>query len=208
MICDEILNTEDTADGFVGQFRLSSQKVVKKTTRRVRNSLGKYLHYTRKQISQGKTMASLNKAMIIGNLGADPEVRYTQSNTAIANFNVATSEKYKDSNGDMKETTEWHKIVCWGRLAEIAQQYLRKGNPVYIEGTIQTRQWEDKEGQKRYVTEIKALALQLLSSRQDAGSEMSQSSGYQRSAPTAAPASKSGVVVNDDFNDMDDDLPF
>ena len=153
-------------------------------------------------------MASLNKAMIIGNLGADPEVRYTQSNTAIANFNVATSEKYKDSNGDMKETTEWHKIVCWGRLAEIAQQYLRKGNPVYIEGTIQTRQWEDKEGQKRYVTEIKALALQLLSSRQDAGSEMSQSSGYQRSAPTAAPASKSGVVVNDDFNDMDDDLPF
>lgn len=153
-------------------------------------------------------MASLNKAMIIGNLGADPEVRYTQSNTAIANFNLATSEKYKDSNGDMKETTEWHKIVCWGRLAEIAQQYLRKGSPVYIEGTIQTRQWEDKEGQKRYVTEIKALALQLLGNRQEAGAEMSQSTGYQRSTPTAAPASKSGVVVNDDFNAMDDDLPF
>jgi single-strand DNA-binding protein len=146
--------------------------------------------------------------MIIGNLGADPEVRYTQSNTALATFNVATTEKFKDSNGDLKENTEWHRIVCWGRLAELAQQYLRKGSPVYIEGSIQTRQWEDKDGQKRYTTEIKALGMQLLGSRQDSGMDSPQSSGYQRSAPAAAPASKSGVVVNDDFNDMDDDLPF
>jgi len=153
-------------------------------------------------------MASLNKAMIIGNLGADPEVRYTQSNTALATFNIATTEKYKDSNGDMKENTEWHRIVCWGRLAELAQQYLRKGSPVYIEGSIQTRQWEDKDGQKRYTTEIKAQAMQLLGSRQDAGMDASQSSGYQRPAAAAAPAGKAGVVVNEDFNDMDDDLPF
>ena len=86
-------------------------------------------------------MASINKAIILGNLGADPEVRYTQTNTAIANFNVATTERYRDSNGEMKENTEWHRIVAWGHLAEIAQQYLRKGSPVFIEGTIQTRQW-------------------------------------------------------------------
>ena len=201
-------DAEDTTEVDDGQFQQRSQKVVKNEDERVRNSLGKYLHYTRKQISQIHTMASLNKAMIIGNLGADPEVRYTQSNTAIANFNVATTEKYRDSNGDLKENTEWHKIVCWGRLAEIAQQYLRKGSPVYIEGTIQTRQWEDKEGQKRYTTEIKALALQLLGSRQDAGMDASQSTGYQRPAAAPAAASKSGLVVNDDFDNMDDDLPF
>jgi single-strand DNA-binding protein len=151
-------------------------------------------------------MASINKALILGNLGADPEVRYTQTNTAIANFNVATTERYRDGNGEMKETTEWHRIVAWGRLAEIAQQYLRKGSPVFIEGTIQTRQWEDKDGQKRYTTEIKALTLQLL------GSKSSETSMEDRGpAPSAgsskAPA-KPSVVVNDSFNDMDDDLPF
>jgi single-strand DNA-binding protein len=154
-------------------------------------------------------MASLNKAMIIGNLGADPEVRYTQSNTAIANFNVATTEKYRDANGDLKENTEWHRVVAWGRLAEIAQQYLRKGSPVFIEGPIQTRQWEDKEGQKRYTTEIKALTLQLLGSRGDAGmdapapSQASSGRGQSQGAGAGKP-----VVVNDSFNDMDDDLPF
>ncbi len=151
-------------------------------------------------------MASINKAIILGNLGADPEVRYTQTNTAIANFNVATTERYRDSNGEMKENTEWHRIVAWGRLAEIAQQYLRKGSPVFIEGTIQTRQWEDKDGQKRYTTEIKALTLQLL------GSKSSETTMDDRApaASTAAPKNpaKPSVVVNDSFNDMDDDLPF
>jgi single-strand DNA-binding protein len=154
-------------------------------------------------------MASLNKALIIGNLGADPEVRYTQSNTALATFNIATTEKYRDANGEMKENTEWHRIVAWGRLAELAQQYLRKGSPVYIEGSIQTRQWEDKEGQKRYTTEIKATSMQLLGSRQDAGMDMPMSaSSAPKSASVASSTNKPAVVVNDEFNDMDDDLPF
>lgn len=154
-------------------------------------------------------MASLNKALIIGNLGADPEVRYTQSNTALATFNIATTEKYRDTNGEMKENTEWHRIVAWGRLAELAQQYLRKGSPVYIEGSIQTRQWEDKEGQKRYTTEIKATSMQLLGSRQDAGMDMSMpASSTPKSASVASSTNKPAVVVNDEFNDMDDDLPF
>lgn len=154
-------------------------------------------------------MASLNKALIIGNLGADPEVRYTQSNTALATFNIATTEKYRDANGEMKENTEWHRIVAWGRLAELAQQYLRKGSPVYIEGSIQTRQWEDKEGQKRYTTEIKATSMQLLGSRQDAGMDMSMpASSAPKSASVASSTNKPAVVVNDEFNDMDDDLPF
>lgn len=151
-------------------------------------------------------MASINKALILGNLGADPEVRYTQTNTAIANFNVATTERYRDSNGEMKETTEWHRIVAWGRLAEIAQQYLHKGSPVFIEGSIQTRQWEDKDGQKRYTTEIKALTLQLLGSKSSeaATEDRAQAPG----AGAAKASSKPSVVVNDAFNDMDDDLPF
>lgn len=154
-------------------------------------------------------MASLNKAMIIGNLGADPEVRYTQSNTAIANFNVATTERFKDSNGELRENTEWHRIVAWGRLAEIAQQYLRKGSPVYIEGSIQTRQWEDKDGQKRYTTEIKALGMQLLGSRGDSQSD-SYGGGSAQPRQERAPSAggRQPVVVNDKFDDMDDDLPF
>ncbi|HLR31351.1 MAG TPA: single-stranded DNA-binding protein, partial [Fodinibius sp.] len=94
-------------------------------------------------------MSSLNKAMIIGRLGRDPEVRYTQSNTAVATLSIATSERYKDKQGELQENTEWHRVVAWDRLAEICQQYLSKGDQVYIEGPIQTRQWEDKEGQTR-----------------------------------------------------------
>src|SRR6056300_1113472 len=109
-------------------------------------------------------MSSLNKAMIIGRLGADPEVRFTQSNTAVATMNVATNERYKDSSGEMQERTEWHRVVAWGRLAEICQQYVKKGSMIYFEGPIQTREWEDKEGQKRYTTEIKALSMQMLDS--------------------------------------------
>src|SRR5690625_6958080 len=90
-------------------------------------------------------MSSLNKAMIIGRLGADPEVRYTQSNTAVATLNVATNERFKDRNGELQERTEWHRVVAWGRLAEICQEYLKKGSQVYIEGPIQTREWEDRD---------------------------------------------------------------
>src|SRR5690554_7863187 len=98
-------------------------------------------------------MSSLNKAMIIGRLGSDPEVRYTQSNTAVATLSIATSERFKDSNGEYQERTEWHRVVAWSRLAEICQQYLKKGSLVYIEGPIQTRSWEDKDGQKKYMTD-------------------------------------------------------
>lgn len=146
-------------------------------------------------------MGSLNKAMIIGRLGADPEVRYTQNNTAVANLSVATSDRYKDKNGEWQETTEWHRIVAWGRLAEICQQYLNKGSQVYIEGPIQTRSWEDKEGQKQYTTEIKALAMQMLDSKGDAGQDADTGSQQTQQEPNAA-------TVEDDTLDVDDDLPF
>jgi single-strand DNA-binding protein len=145
-------------------------------------------------------MSSLNKAMIIGRLGQDPEVRYTQSNTAFATMNVATSEKYKDRNGELQENTEWHRVVAWGRLAEICQEYLKKGSLVYFEGPIQTREWEDKDGQKRYTTEVKALNMQMLDSR---GGGTGGSSAPDKNKKTAAT-----VEINDQFEDMDDDLPF
>ncbi|SRR6056297_251735 len=150
-------------------------------------------------------MSSLNKAMVIGRLGADPEVRYTQSNTAVATLSVATTERYKDRNGEQQENTEWHRIVAWGRLAEICQEYLKKGSLAYFEGPIQTRQWEDKDGQKRYTTEIKALNMQMLDSRGDMGSgggaPANRNSGSQNE-----PVGSS--VDLDSFDDMDDDLPF
>lgn len=146
-------------------------------------------------------MGSLNKAMIIGRLGADPEVRYTQSNTAVATMNIATSEKYRDSNGEMQETTEWHRVVAWGKLAEVCQKYVKKGSQIYVEGPIQTRQWEDKEGQKRYTTEVKVLSLQLLDSKSDGGS-----SSAEPRAEKAATGKK--PVLDADFDSADDDLPF
>lgn len=146
-------------------------------------------------------MSSLNKAMIIGRLGSDPEVRYTQSNTAVATMNVATNERYKDSNGEQQERTEWHRVVAWGRLAEICQQYVKKGSLVYFEGPIQTREWEDKEGQKRYTTEIKALSMQMLDSRGDGN-------GQAIPATSSASAGKKVAELDSSFDDMDDDLPF
>lgn len=148
-------------------------------------------------------MGSLNKAMIIGRLGQDPEVRYTQSNTAVANLSVATSERYKDSSGEWKENTEWHRVVAWGRLAEICQEYLKKGSQVYIEGPIQTRQWEDREGQTRYTTEIKALTLTMLDSKGSRDEEAAAPSKPDSSQPVS-----SNVDLNEDLEDIDDDLPF
>lgn len=146
-------------------------------------------------------MSSLNKAMIIGRLGQDPEVRYTQSNTAVATLNVATNERFKDRNGELQERTEWHRVVAWGRTAEICQEYLKKGSQVYIEGPIQTREWEDKDGQKRYTTEIKALTMTMLDSRGggEAGSGFESQDNSQRAG---------SVDLDDSFDEMDDDLPF
>ena len=150
-------------------------------------------------------MSSLNKAMVIGRLGADPEVRYTQSNTAVATLSVATTERYKDRNGEQQENTEWHRIVAWGRLAEICQEYLKKGSLAYFEGPIQTRQWEDKDGQKRYTTEIKALNMQMLDSRGDMGSGGGAPANQNRGNQNQPVGSS---VDLDSFDDMDDDLPF
>lgn len=137
-------------------------------------------------------MASLNKVMIIGHLGADPDVRYSQNNTAIATLSVATNERYKDQNGDWQESTEWHRIVAFGRVAEICQEYVKKGSKIYVEGTLQTRSWEDKDGVKKYTTEIKARTLFMLDGK-------GESNVMETSASGAA-------AVND--NSDNDELPF
>lgn len=107
----------------------------------------------------------INKVILIGNLGADPEIRYTQSGTPVANFNVATTERWKGQDGQQQEQTEWHKVVAWKRLAEICSEYLNKGSKVYIEGKLQTRKWQDQNGNDRYTTEIVARDMQMLSPR-------------------------------------------
>ncbi len=107
----------------------------------------------------------INKVILVGNLGADPEIRYTQSGTAVATFSVATTERWKGQDGEMQENTEWHRIVAWSRLAEICGEYLRKGSRVYIEGKLQTRTWEDQGGNKRYTTEVVTREMKMLSAR-------------------------------------------
>jgi single-strand DNA-binding protein len=140
-------------------------------------------------------MAGVNKAIIIGRLGRDPEVRYTPDGTAIANFSVATSEEWKDkASGEKRERTEWHRIVAFRRLGEICGEYLSKGRQVYIEGRIQTRDWEDKDGNKRYTTEIVASQMQMLGSRDAAG------------GPRTSQASEYGGPP--DMPGQDDDIPF
>ncbi|MGH0028646.1 MAG: single-stranded DNA-binding protein [Myxococcota bacterium] len=124
-------------------------------------------------------MASVNKVILVGNLGRDPELRYTQSGQAVANFTLATTERFSNRDGDRQERTEWHRIVAWGRTAELCAQYLAKGRSVYIEGRLQTREWEDKEGQKRRTTEITAQTVQFLGGRGQGGGggERGQGSG-------------------------------
>jgi len=112
----------------------------------------------------------INKAIIVGNLGADPEIRHTQSGTQVATFNVATTERWRDKEGQQQESTEWHRIVAWQRLAEICGEYLHKGSKVYIEGKIQTRKWQDQNGNDRYTTEIVAREMKMLD-RRDSGSD-------------------------------------
>ncbi len=114
-------------------------------------------------------MAGVNKAILVGNLGRDPELRYTASGTAVANFTLATTENIRSKDGEREDRTEWHRIVAWGRTAELCAQYLNKGRSVYIEGRIQTREWEDKEGQKRRTTEVVANTVQFLGGRGQQG---------------------------------------
>jgi single-strand DNA-binding protein len=126
-------------------------------------------------------MAGVNKAILVGRLGKDPEIKYTPSGTAIANFTMATSENYKDKDGQKQERTEWHKIVAFGKLAEICGEYLAKGKQVYIEGRIQTRSWDDKDGNKKYMTEIVANTMQMLG-KPDAAASPSQTAAAEGSS--------------------------
>jgi single-strand DNA-binding protein len=153
-------------------------------------------------------MASVNKVILVGNLGADPETRYMPNGDAVCNIRLATTESWKDKqSGEKKEITEWHRVVFYRKLAEIAGQYLKKGSQVYLEGRIRTRKWTDKEGQERYTTEIEANEMQMLGRREgmgDAGPrESSGGSGGAKAAPSK-PATSSGGG----FNDFEDDIPF
>lgn len=143
----------------------------------------------------------VNKAILIGNLGADPEVRYTQSGTQVTTFRMATTERRKGQDGQVQEITEWHRVVTWSRLAEICGQYLHKGSRVYIEGRIQTRKWQDQNGQDRYTTEIVAQEMKMLSPRggSESGGSSYGGSGYDNSFPEP-PAGFMG--------DTGDDVPF
>lgn len=142
----------------------------------------------------------LNKVMLIGHLGSDPELRYTESNIPVANFNMATNESYKDQNGNLVERTEWHRIVAWRKLAELFGEYLKKGSKVYIEGKLQTRSWEDKEGNKRYTTEIVVNEFMFLDSR---GSGGGQQGGGETPPPPEPAGGDSGGGKKED-----EDLPF
>lgn len=122
----------------------------------------------------------LNKVMLIGNLGKDPEIRYTQNGTAVATFNVATTERWKDKDGQTQETTEWHRIVAWRKLAETCGEYLHKGSKVYIEGKLQTRKWQDQNGNDKYTTEIVANEMKMLTPRGGAGDETYGAGGGSR----------------------------
>jgi len=169
-------------------------------------------------------MASINKVILIGNLGRDPEVRYTPSGAAVCNVTVATSRSWKDkTSGDKVEETEWHRVVFYDRLAEIAGEYLKKGRSIYVEGRLKTRKWQDKDGVEKYTTEIVAEEMKMLGGREgmgggadegggsrgyggDAGERAARPSAQRPPAhkPAAAPAAKSSTG----FDDMDDDIPF
>ena len=164
-------------------------------------------------------MASVNKVILVGNLGADPETRYTQGGDAVCNIRLATTDSYKDkTSGEKREVTEWHRVVFYNRLAEIAGEYLKKGRSIYVEGRLKTRKWTDKEGRDNYTTEVVAEQMQLLGSREGMGegsAEAAQGGGYRRggeerasrpSSPRAAPAKSASAESG--FDEMDDDIPF
>lgn len=163
-------------------------------------------------------MASVNKVILIGNLGRDPEVRYTPSGAAVCNMSLATTRNWKDKNsGERVEETEWHRVVLYDRLAEIAGEYLKKGRQVYVEGRLKTRKWTDKDGVEKYTTEIVATEMTLLGTRDGmggGGEAMGDDDGGSRPAPARpapaprAPAPRPAPKSATGFDDMDDDIPF
>ena len=156
----------------------------------------------------------VNKVILIGNSGADPELRYTPGGTAVSNFSIATNESWTDSSGERQERTEWHRIVVWGRLAEICNQYLRKGSKVYIEGKLQTRSWEGQDGLKRYTTEVVARDMQMLDTRGEMGGmDGSYGGGSSQGGGQAKPQSDASASDDTTASEpppyaADDDLPF
>lgn len=150
-------------------------------------------------------MASVNKVILVGNLGRDPETRYTTGGEAVTNVSIATTDTWKDKGGEKQERTEWHRVAFFGKLAEIAGEYLKKGSQVYVEGRLQTRKWQDKEGQDKYTTEIVADRMQMLGSRSGSGGgdvpERVSSGAPSAARSGAAPAKKN-------VDDLDDDIPF
>ena len=151
---------------------------------------------------------SVNKVILVGRLGKDPETRYMTSGEAVTNCTLATSENWKDKSGEKQERTEWHNLVFYRRLAEIAGEYLRKGSQVYIEGKIQTRKWQDKEGKDRYTTEIIVNEMKMLGSKSSGGGSfevVENQSAPARSAPAAKPAA---AAEKGNFDNFDDDIPF
>jgi single-strand DNA-binding protein len=155
-------------------------------------------------------MASVNKVILVGNLGADPETRYQPSGEAITNVRVATTDRWKDkASGEMKEATEWHRVAFFGRLAEISGEYLKKGSQVYIEGRIRTRKYQDKDGNERYSTEIIGDRMQMLGSRAGGGEPRAEQRGESRAEPKGeAPAKSAAKKPAGKFDDMEDDIPF
>ena len=164
-------------------------------------------------------MASVNKVILVGNLGRDPEIRYLPSGEPVANITIATSSKYKNKSGEMVEETEWHRVTFFGKLAEIVGQYLKKGRPVYVEGRIKTRKYTDKDGIEKYATDIIANEMQMLGAREGMGEPTGDDGSYdsapRRAAPAparaaAAPAPRQAPPPRpaSGFDDMDDDIPF
>lgn len=146
-------------------------------------------------------MAGVNKVILVGNLGKDPEIKNFDNGGSVARFSVATSENYKDKNGERQTKTEWHNVVCWRKLAEIAEKYLTKGSQVYIEGKLRTRSYNDAQGVLKYTTEVEADTFTMLGSRQDGGGNSSN----DMASSSAAPAASNGGGFSDDEGD---DLPF
>jgi len=158
-------------------------------------------------------MASVNKVILIGNLGKDPELRYTPGGQPVASFPIATTERWNDKNGQAQKRTEWHNIVVWNKQAELANQYLKKGRPVYIEGRITTRSWDDRDGNKRYKTEIVANTVQFLSGGSGGGADgdagsVSSAGPVDTDTPAAAPSAAAPGPVSDAPPPAEDDLPF
>lgn len=159
-------------------------------------------------------MASVNKVILIGNLGADPESRYTVNQEAVTNIRIATTDVWKDKNGEKQERTEWHRVVFFGKLAEIAAEYLRKGSQVYVEGSLRTRKWQDKDGQDRYTTEIVAERMQMLGSRGggtapfDGDRATGTSTAVGGGSVLKAGAQKTSPATSGGFEDFEDDIPF